>query len=366
MTLSIDVNRPVVECIHLESLPGVVDRLLQQCHDLGAPLMTNIRRVEDSVVMDYQGPLRAVAELRTYSALSMVLGNYQKEREADYAGAVARLRRSTKDGVLSAFPEAGEPFNFRIDPLRDRWIVRDRVMEELAWRNDPADWQLNLTRGGGLLLAQVGALHRSSRLPAMRRIPASTSPLIAAVLVHLLNARSGDVAYDPFCGAGTLLVELYAQDPTLRLVGSDLSGGALAEATANLALFPTATLLRADASRLPLSTDSVDRVISNIPFGKRVGSHGGNTRLYPAFLTELTRVLRVDGRAVLLTEDKNLFRQSVQTTPELRITRDVQLASGGLHPSAYVLERTRAARRSRGRGRDGTSRSARTRSDAAG
>ncbi|MGH3792001.1 MAG: TRM11 family SAM-dependent methyltransferase, partial [Pseudonocardiaceae bacterium] len=350
MTLSIDVDRPVVESIHLESLPGVVDRLLQQCHDLGAPLMTNIRRVEDSVVMEYRGPLRAVAELRTYSVLSVVLGNYQEEREVDYAGAVARLRRSTEDGVLSALPGAGEPFNFRIDPLRDRWAVRDRVVEGLAWRNDPADWQLNLTRGGGLLLAQVGALYRSRRFPAMRRIPASTSPLIAAVLVQLLKARSGDLVYDPFCGAGTLLVELYALDPTLRLVGSDLSAAALTEATANRPLSPTAALLRADSSRFPLATDSVDRVISNIPFGKRVGSHVGNTRLYPAFLGELTRVLRADGRAVLLTEDKNLFRQSVQTTPELRIVRDVQLASGGLHPSAYVLERTRAARRSRGRG----------------
>ncbi|MGH3820815.1 MAG: TRM11 family SAM-dependent methyltransferase, partial [Pseudonocardiaceae bacterium] len=298
MTLSIDVDRPVVESIHLESLPGVVDRLLQQCHDLGAPLMTNIRRVEDSVVMEYRGPLRAVAELRTYSVLSVVLGNYQEEREVDYAGAVARLRRSTEDGVLSALPGAGEPFNFRIDPLRDRWAVRDRVVEGLAWRNDPADWQLNLTRGGGLLLAQVGALYRSRRFPAMRRIPASTSPLIAAVLVQLLKARSGDLVYDPFCGAGTLLVELYALDPTLRLVGSDLSAAALTEATANRPLSPTAALLRADSSRFPLATDSVDRVISNIPFGKRVGSHVGNTRLYPAFLGELTRVLRADGRAV--------------------------------------------------------------------
>ncbi len=351
MTLSIDVDRPVADSIHLESLPGVVDRLLQQCQDIGAPLMTKIRRVEDAVVMEYRGPLRAVAELRTYSALSVVLGTYQEEREADYAGAVARLRRSTEDGVLSALPGAGEPFGFRIDPLRDRWTVRDRVVDGLAWRNDPADWQLNLTRGGGLLLAQVGALYRSSRFPAMRRIPASTNPVIAAVLVQLLKARSGDVVYDPFCGAGTLLVELYALDPTLRLLGSDLSDAALAEATANRPLFPSASLLRADASRFPLATDSVDRVISNIPFGKRVGSHAGNTRLFPAFLAELTRMLRADGRAVLMTEDKNLFRRSVQATPELRIVREIQLASGGLHPSAYVLERTRAARRGRSRGR---------------
>lgn len=342
--MTIDLDRPVADTVHLESLPGVVDRLLQQCHDLGAPLMTNIRRAGDSVVLDYHGPLRTVARLRTYSALSVLLGDYQQERDADYTGAVAELRRSAAGGVLSALPG---PETFRIDPLRDRWTLRDRVVENLGWRNDPADWQLNLTRDGGLLLAQVGALYRSSRFPAMRRIPASTNPLIAAVLAQLLKARPGDVVYDPFCGAGTLLIELYALESTLHLLGSDVSAGSLTEAGANRPLFGRAGLLRADASRLPVASASVDRVISNLPFGKRVGSHAGNTRLYPAFLAELTRVLRADGRAVLLTEDKKLFRESVQTTHGLRIVRDVQLESGGLHPSGYVLERTRAARRSR-------------------
>ena len=342
--MSIDLDLPVADTIHLESLPGVVDRLLQQCHDLGAPLMTNIRRAGDSVVLDYRGPLRTVARLRTYAALSVVLGEYQQERDADYTGAIAALRRSVADGVLGTLPG---PETFRIDPLRDRWALRDRLVEQLSWRNDPADWQLNLTRDGGLLLAQVGALYRSSRFPAMRRIPASTNPLIAAVLTQLLKARPGDLVYDPYCGAGTLLIELYAHDPTLILLGSDVSAAALAEAGANRPLFGSAPLLRADAGRLPVANGSVDRLISNLPFGKRVGSHAGNTKLYPAFLAELTRVLRADGRAVLLTEDKKLFRESVQTTHGLRIVRDVQLESGGLHPSAYVLERTRAARKQR-------------------
>jgi 23S rRNA G2445 N2-methylase RlmL len=157
--------------------------------------------------------------------------------------------------------------------------------------------------------------------------------------------------YDPFCGAGTLLVEAAALDRRLRLVGSDISAKALAAAGVNrAALFPGAALLRADATAMPLRTESVDRVVSNIPFGKRVGSHGSNIGLYPAFLGELGRVLRLDGRAVVLTDDKNLFRASVEGTRGLRLLREVKLSTGGLHPSAFILERTRAARRAGGRG----------------
>jgi SAM-dependent methyltransferase len=396
---AIDLDRVVTDTVHLQSLPGAVERLVQQCHDIaaaasvgtGEPALTNIRRVGDAVVLNLHGPLRTIAELRMYSACSIVLGDHAENQRQDYAAAVAALRASTAGGVLSAVPEpAAAARRFRVDPLPDRWELRDRVTEALGWVNDPRDWLVNLSGSGvgsgsglssgagggsgggsdgksssgagggsgGLLLAQVGPLYHSRRFPALRRVPASTNPVIAALLAQLLKVRPGDVVYDPFCGAGTLLVEVAALDVDAVLLGSDVSWSALAEAVGNRAvlagrfgsvsLFQSVPLFRADAGRLPVATDSVDRLVSNLPFGKRVGSHSVNVKLYPAFLAELSRVLRIDGRAVLLTDDKNLLRRSVQATPGTRILREVQVATGGneLHPTAFVLERTRTARRS--------------------
>lgn len=348
----VDLNRDVVDPIHLESLPGVVDRLLQQCHDLGAPLMTGIKRVADSVTLDYRGPLGPIAGLRMFSALSIVLGGHDENRDSDYAPALAALRSSLDRGVLGALatePAASHPdpaLSFRIDPLTDRWKMRDLLTETFGWRNDPLSWQINLTRRGDLLLAQVGPLYQSARFPAMRRVPASTNPLIAALLVQFAKPAPGDVFYDPFCGAGTILVEAAAaRGSGLTLLGSDRSPDALRAARANRVLFPGGHLFGADATALPLGIESVDRIVSNIPFGKRVGSHGENLGLYPGFLAELNRVLRIDGRAVLLTDDKNLLRSTIEHTRALRLVREVKLSSGGLHPSAFILERTRAARR---------------------
>lgn len=350
MTWPVDARRDVSDRIHLESLPGVVERLLQQCHDLGAPLLTEIRRVDDSVVAHVRGALEPVAQLRMYSALSVVLGGFEESREKGHEDAVAVLAESRRTGVLSALMPADSAPGFRIDPLADRWRLRDLVEERLGWVNAPQSWQVNLTRRGDLLLAQVGPLYHSARFAAMERIPASTNPLIAALMVQFAKPDPGNLVYDPFCGAGTLLVEAAALDRRLRLVGGDVSAKALAAAAINRrALFPGAVLLRADATAMPLGTESVDRVVSNIPFGKRVGSHGSNIGLYPAFLGELGRVLRSDGRAVVLTDDKNLFRASVEGTRGLRLLREVKLSSGGLHPSAFILERTRAAKRAAGR-----------------
>jgi SAM-dependent methyltransferase len=342
----VDVEPAVSDRIHLESLPGVIERLLQQCHDLGAPLLTAIRRVEDSVVAQIHGPLEQVAALRMYSALSVVLGGYEESRDKGYEDAVAALAESRRSGVLSALAPPDAAPGFRIDPLTDRWRLRDLVEERLGWVNAPQSWQVNLTRRGDLLLAQVGPLYHSARFAAMERIPASTNPLIAALMVQFAKPDPGNLVYDPFCGAGTLLVEAAALDRRLRLAGSDISAKALAAAEVNRrTLFPGAVLVRADAAAMPMGTEAVDRVVSNIPFGKRVGSHGSNIGLYPGFLGELGRVLRTDGRAVVLTDDKNLFRASVEHTRGLRLLREVKLSTGGLHPSAFILERTRAARR---------------------
>jgi tRNA (guanine6-N2)-methyltransferase len=193
----------------------------------------------------------------------------------------------------------------------------------------------------------VGPLYHSARFPAMARMPASTNPLVAALLVQFAKPNPGDVFYDPFCGAATILVEAAARDAGLVVLGSDISSGALRASAANHPLFPSGHLFSADATALPLAAGSVDRVVSNIPFGKRIGSHTANLGLYPGLLSEVGRVLRIDGRAVLLTDDKNLFRSSVEGTRGLRLVREVKLATGGLHPSAFILERTRAARRAK-------------------
>jgi len=343
VTDSIDLDRVVADTIHLESLQGAVERLLQQCHDVGGPACAAIRRVADSVTCDYHGPLRQLAAFRMYSALSVVMGNYNENRLTDYAAAVAALDRSRSRGVLSALDT--ESVTFRIDPLPDRWALRDRISAELNWRNEPGDWQVNITRRDDLLLAQVGALYHSRRFPAMRHVPASTNPIVAALLLQLLKPKSGDVVYDPFCGSGTLLAEAAAYNDDLVLLGSDLSQPGLAVASSNQRHFSQGLLICADAAELPVMANSVGRVVANIPFGKRVGSHADNVTLYPAFLGELTRVLRPDGRAVLLTEDKSLFRRSAQEARGVRLLREVRLASGGAHPSAFVLERTRTARR---------------------
>jgi tRNA (guanine6-N2)-methyltransferase len=245
------------------------------------------------------------------------------------------LLASAATGALSTL--SGTP-RYRVGPIGDaRWPLIEQL-RDAGWDNAPGDWHVNIERHGGTLIAEIGDLHWPKRFGELQRAPASVNTVIATVMARLAKIEPGHTVLDPFCGTATLLVAAGETTESARLLGTDHDARWVTAAGDNLARRGlTATLWRGDARRIPLPYGSVDRVLSNLPFGKRVGSHLGNQQLYPAALSEVARVLSRRGRAVLLTEDKRLFTQTVQRTRGLRVVKEVTFTTGGAHPSAYVL-----------------------------
>ncbi len=153
----------------------------------------------------------------------------------------------------------------------------------------------------GVRLSDRIMRHRSWKV---EHRPASLRPSVAAAMVRLAGAKPGQRLIDPMCGAGTLLAEYL--DSTRRQhgraapLGGDLERGALRAAALNLRHLGPAHLLRWDARRLPLPQESIDRIVSNPPFGKQLASPAEVAALYRAMLAEYNRVLRPQGQAVLL------------------------------------------------------------------
>lgn len=326
----LDLRRTVVDRLLLRTVPGAVDYLYEELRHLPEVEITG--RVHDGVMVSVTGDLSALAANRYFSTAAVLLGE----------APVERLLESANSGVLSTLPRAPR---FRIGTIgEERWPLRDR-MENLGWANDPGDWDLNVETGSAGLVAEVGRLYWTSRFGDLERAPASTTPVVAAVMLRLAKVEQGQTVLDPFCGAGTLLVEALRGEAG-HLLGADHDARWIRAAQRNLTLTADRlaetvprpiTMWRGDARRLPLADASVDRVVANLPFGKRVGSHRRNLALYPEVLRELARVLTRKGRAILLTEDKRLFTQSVQRTRGIRVIKEVGFTTGGAHPSAYVV-----------------------------
>ncbi|MEV6284896.1 methyltransferase domain-containing protein [Kribbella sp. NPDC051770] len=313
------LDRPVQDQIVLTTVGGAEDLL-------EGPGI--VARTDGAVTCRIDGPLRALHDMRLYLTAAVPLADE------------AAVLRSAESGVLSALEE---PIRFRIAPRTpDADALRAVLVDKLGWSENKSDWSVNFIPGTSTSwLAEIGPLHWSRNYPQLERLPWSTKPVVAEVMIRLAKVGTEHHLLDPFCGTGTILL---AAHPFARgrLIGSDRDEQAIELARTNLQRAGVrAELAVGPAEKLTVATGSLDRVVSNLPFGKLVGTHGDNAKLYPAVLKEIARVLRPDGRAVLLTEDKRLLKDSVARTPELKIVRERLLKYSGATPTVFVLSGTR-------------------------
>jgi 23S rRNA G2445 N2-methylase RlmL len=174
--------------------------------------------------------------------------------------------------------------------------------------------------------------------------PASLRPTMAAAMVALSEPRSNDRFCDPMCGTGTILAERAQMGPYRDILGGEFDAPTLAAAQANLAsvgeLRNQPVLQLWNACALPIRHQSLTAVVSNLPFGKQIGSPESNPALYARFFDELKRVLAPGGRAVLLTSEKDLMRELIHRHAEIALDRQVLVGLLGQSARIYVLRRT--------------------------
>ena len=167
-------------------------------------------------------------------------------------------------------------------------------------------------------------------------IPGSLRESVAAALGLLSRPEPDDVMLDPFCGAGTVLIERAHLGRYERLLGGDTDREALAAARLNIGpRYKPLELHGWDAVAIPRPDGSVSRIVTNLPWGLKHGSHAENRQLYPRLLTEFARLLRPGGIAVMLTGETRLMSEILRKAP-LRPEQTVRVAILGARASIYV------------------------------
>jgi len=164
----------------------------------------------------------------------------------------------------------------------------------------------------GVRLSDRAMRHRTYKL---EHIAASLRPTVAAAMVRFAGIGPGMTVLDPMCGAGTILAEALdisqkrSKAGRVHVLGGDIDANAVFVASQNLQKLGPVDLARWDATALPLETASVDRIVSNPPFGKQLSSIDQIGPLYEAASAEWDRVLRPGGRAVLLAMEQEGLRR---------------------------------------------------------
>jgi 23S rRNA G2445 N2-methylase RlmL len=209
--------------------------------------------------------------------------------------------------------------------------VEDRAFLEIWVRAERE------TAAIGIRLSDNAMRHRSYKVV---QLPASLKPTVAAAMIRLTRPQPEETFLDPMCGSGTLLIERALAGRYGLLLGGDADPNALDAAMANVGRrYQPIRLQKMDARRLPLETASVDKIASNLPFGRRIGAPEDLPALYEEVFSEFARVLKPGGRAVLLVSHDGEWKELLEDQREWTSRRRLRIDLLGQRPTILVLDR---------------------------
>ena len=167
----------------------------------------------------------------------------------------------------------------------------------------------------------------------------SLHPPLAHAMAFLADIQKGQTVIDPFCGVGTIPIEAKSLCPKAKVYGLDYEKEPLVNARLNARQAGVeVSFQQGDAGSLPFPDQSVDRIISNIPWNHQVDAAGDLRRGLAPFWREVNRLLTFEGKAVLLTHDQEDELWQLEEFG-LEVKDRLKVSLFGKHPEIWILGR---------------------------
>ena len=352
-----------------QTLPGIERVAWREIQArLSHVTLIGFRRLRDKnglVVFEYQGDPKTLLQLRSTEdifylvayeenvplerkGLQTICETIKRSRYFDVGLRIhrdikrARGRKRTTFRVVARKQGARHSYR-RVDSQRavekgisQRYNYKWRLVEDNA-RVEIWFTLLNREAFYGLRLSDRTMRHRTYKI---KHLPASLRPTVAAAMIFLSNPRSGDTFLDPMCGAGTTLIERALVGKYRMLLGGDIDPRAIRTSLENIGRrYRPIQIYSWDAALLPLQDVSVDRVVTNLPFGNQIGTHASNAALYPRFFREMERVVKPGGRLVILSGERVLVRNALSENRSLDCREELNIIVLGMPAAMYVIDR---------------------------
>lgn len=209
----------------------------------------------------------------------------------------------------------------------------------IALESDTADVDAFRNMLSVLRVSKLGGPSRNlfRRDWRVEHVAAGINPALAFILCQVAAIKPTDIVIDPFCGGGTIAVTAALYFSPAKVLASDISGTAIDKTVANFLAAQIKkdryTTFRTNVSGLHLQAGSINKLVTNLPFGVRTGDHEQNRISYRVLAKKMGTALAANGRMVIFTQEKKLLLESF-TNFNLIDSFDVD--QGGLKPRVFV------------------------------
>ncbi|MEZ4670523.1 MAG: methyltransferase domain-containing protein [Anaerolineae bacterium] len=309
-------------------------RIRAQCLGSLLPLLT-LRTVDD-----------VFAEVATWTGVThtrdtlALLNDYSEHLALQPALEACRaVREISEKPSFSVSASFVGKRNYSTDDLKA--VVADGIATAYGWPyvTDDQQAEVNIrlfieheTAVVGLRLGQQ-PLHERQYKQIER--PGSLKPPIAAAMLQMAHVKAGTHLLDPCCGSGTIIIE--AAQMGAMAQGSDLNKEAVKAARSNAKAADIHIRVEQwDARHVRLPDHSIDRVVSNLPWGRQIAVDDTLAAFYSDVCRELERIITSEGRVVLLTSAPQLLHFE-----RFSLEQAVEISLFGQRPTIAVFAPTR-------------------------
>lgn len=323
-------------CVQLICAKGMARYVAADCEKLGIC----VKSYADTTVTVSESNIDRIFEVRSFREMLIPVCK-KGEQLSDLGAYVIALLDDTHE-------HGDEPYKYRIEyrGTGDRRKEIDRFVKLISQDrlvNSPSDYETELRIYADGSVKMKLFTYTDTRFDYRRAaLPASIHPANAASVVSYAGEYLTENAsvLDICCGSGTMLFERERFMPCRRLMGVDISEKAIAAAKENASrVFPDALFYHCDCKRFTLR-DKADELITNLPFGNRVGTHENNERLYAAIVSKLGDWLRSGGIAIFYTMEEKLLLSELEKNRCCELIDVKKTEAGGLFPAVCIVRYT--------------------------
>ncbi len=171
---------------------------------------------------------------------------------------------------------------------------------------------------------------------------AGIKPSMAYALIEMANLEERQTLLDPFMGGGTIPIEAASLwGSQVKILGSDLYDEAIEQAQTNAewtGFKNEVTFIQSDIYHLDESVAGpIDAIVSNPPYGVKSATNANMRKLYRGFILKAAKVLKLEGRMVVMVQRTDMFRQLIGRTKLFKVIEERVVESSSLSPHVFVL-----------------------------
>jgi tRNA G10 N-methylase Trm11 len=306
-------------------------------------IVTNIQKYPGILILNFEGDLKKLLEVRTAEDIMLLLKELTGIKRYRYSLRKIRTQITmTKiEAKIEIIASARKLINKRFFVKASYLGRRDYTAGEIEEAAGDGIFALKLESGGdadllfrviltpeinlfGLCLYEKPFDEKNKYLT----LPGSLKPSVANSLLKIAEVKQSDIVLDPMCGTGTIAIE--AARVGAKTIAGDIDKEKIEIAKKNNEIKGADVEFKVfDARKTGLKENSVDKILSNLPFEKQTSISGFNETFFQDFLKEMVRVSKDDARFVFLTRNSEKIL-AILDKLNLKLTDKIRIINSGL------------------------------------